>query len=63
MLGSLEKIAPDTVRALRPSIEHDEPEWVDRIKEVWWGAWIVESVAYRSGVPLPATLALDRCTE
>jgi hypothetical protein len=35
--GSLEKIDPDTVRALRPSMEHDEPEWVRRIEEVWRG--------------------------
>ena len=49
--GSLEKESDsDTVRALRPSIEQDEPEWVRRIEDVWRGYWIVESVAYWSGV-------------
>lgn len=56
--GYLREVDSDTVRALRPTIERDEPEWVDRIKEVWHGAWIVDSVAYWSGVPLQATLAI-----
>ncbi len=56
--GYLKEVDSDTVRALRPTIERDEPGWVDRINEVWQGAWIVDSVAYWSGVPLQATLAI-----
>lgn len=48
----------DTVRALRPTIEQDEPEWVERVKQEWRGYWNVESTAYWSGVPLQATLAI-----
>ena len=56
--GSLLELDPDTVRALRPTIEQDEPEWVERVKEEWRGYWNVESTAYWSGVPLQATLAI-----
>jgi hypothetical protein len=55
---SLEEVDPATVRALRPSIEYDEPEWVRRVEAEWEGGWIVESVAYWAGVPLQATLAI-----
>lgn len=56
--GSLLALDPDTVRALRPTIEQDEPEWVERVKQEWRGYWNVESTAYWSGVPLQATLAI-----
>ena len=56
--GSLLELDPDTVRALRPTIEQDEPEWVERVKHEWRGYWNVESTAYWSGVPLQATLAI-----
>ncbi|MGH3085710.1 MAG: hypothetical protein ACRDSJ_00145 [Rubrobacteraceae bacterium] len=49
---------PDAVRALRPSIEQDEPEWVERVKRERAGYWNVESTAYWSEVPLQATLAI-----
>ncbi len=52
------ELKPDTVRALRPTIEQDAPEWVERVKYEWRGYWNVESAAYWSGVPLQATLAI-----
>jgi hypothetical protein len=56
--GSLLEVDPDAVRALRPTIEQDEPEWVEQVKKEWQGYWNVESTAYWSGVPLQATLAI-----
>ncbi len=56
--GSLREVDPDTVKALRATIEQAEPEWVRRVKKEWRGFWIVESIAYWSGVPLQATLAI-----
>jgi hypothetical protein len=56
--GSLREVDPDAVKALRASIEQDEPEWVRRVKKEWRGYWNVESIAYWSGVPLQATLAI-----
>lgn len=56
--GSVLDLDPDTVRALRPTIEQDEPEWVERVKEEWRGYWNIESTAYWSEVPLQATLAI-----
>lgn len=56
--GSLLEVDPDAVRTLRPSIEQDEPEWVERVREKWQGYWNVESTAHWSGAPLQATLAI-----
>ena len=56
--GSLREVDPDAVKALRATIEQAEPEWVWRVKKEWRGPWIVESIAYWSGVPLQATLAI-----
>lgn len=50
---------PDSVKALRPFIEQWEPEWVEWVKREWSGRWgDIESVAYWSGVPLQATMAI-----
>lgn len=46
------------MRALRPNIERDEPEWVEQVKKEWAGYWNVESTAYWSGVPIQATFAI-----
>jgi hypothetical protein len=56
--GSLREVDPDAVKALRATIEQAEPEWVRRVRKEWRGPWIVESIAYWSGVPLQATLAI-----
>ena len=56
--GSVREVDPDAVKALRPSIEHDEPEWVERVKKEWQRYWNVDSTAYWSGVPLQVTLAI-----
>lgn len=56
--GGLAEVDPDAVRALRPSIEREEPGWVESVKREWEGTWSVESAADRSGVPLQATFAI-----
>lgn len=57
-VGSLWEVDPVSVKALRASIEQGEPGWVERVKKEWRGYWNVESLAYWSGVPLQATLAI-----
>lgn len=57
-VGSLREVDPDAVKALRATIEEAEPEWVRRVEKEWRGFWTVESIAYWSGVPLQATLAI-----
>ncbi len=56
--GSLPEVDPDAVRALRPSIERDEPGWVESVRREWEGSWSVESAADHSGVPLQAAFAI-----
>lgn len=56
--SSLAEVDPDAVRSLRPSIERDEPGWVESVKREWEGSWSVESTADWSGVPLQATFAI-----
>ena len=56
--GSLLELDPDTVRALRPTIEQDEPEWVERVKDEWESFRDVESTAFWAEVPLQATVAI-----
>lgn len=53
------EVDPDAVRALRPSIEQDEPGWVESVK-CQWPAYRpnIESTAYWAGVPLQATVAI-----
>jgi hypothetical protein len=53
------EVDPDAVRALRPSIERDEPGWVEGVK-CQWPAYRpnIESTAYWAGVPLQATVAI-----
>lgn len=56
--GGLAEVDPDAVRSLRPSIEREEPGWVERVKREWAGCWSVESTADWSGVPIQATFAI-----
>lgn len=56
--GSLPEVDLDAVRALRPSIEQDEPGWVESVKREWEECWSVEYAADRSGVPIQAALAI-----
>lgn len=56
--GSPPEVDPDAVRALRPSIERDEPGWVESVRREWEGSWSVESAADHSGVPLQAAFAI-----
>ncbi len=53
------EVDPDSVRALRPHIESDEPEWVEWVKSEWPARrGDVESVAHFAQVPLQATMAI-----
>ncbi|MDP8944229.1 MAG: hypothetical protein M3N16_08945 [Actinomycetota bacterium] len=53
------EVDPDAVRALRPSIERDEPGWVESVKHQWPAYRPnIESTAYWAGVPLQATVAI-----
>jgi hypothetical protein len=53
------EVDPDAVRALRPTIERDEPGWVQSVKNQWPAYRPdVESVAYWAEVPLQATVAI-----
>ena len=53
------EVDPDAVRALRPTIERDEPGWVESVKRQWPAYRPnIESTAYWAGVPLQATLAI-----
>ncbi len=55
----MEQVDPDAVRALRPTIESDEPYWVESVKSQWLAYRPnIESTAYWSGVPIQATLAI-----
>ncbi len=52
------EVDPDAVRALRPRIEREEPEWVERVKDEWESFRDVESTAFWAEVPLQATVAI-----
>jgi hypothetical protein len=57
--ANVEQVDPDAVRALRPTIESDEPYWVESVKNEWLAYRPnIESTAYWSGVPIQATLAI-----
>lgn len=56
--GSLLQVDPDAVRSLRPTIEEDEPGWVEAVKREWKGYWNIESTAYWSEVPMQAVVAI-----
>ena len=57
--ANVEQVDPDAVRALRPTIESDEPYWVESVKNQWLAYRPnIESTAYWSGVPIQATLAI-----
>ena len=50
---------PNSVRALRPRIESDEPEWVEWVKSEWSARrGDVESVAFWAEVPIQAVVAI-----
>lgn len=49
------EVDPDAVRALRPRIEREEPEW---LKGEWESFRDVESTAFWAEVPLQATMAI-----
>ena len=46
------------VCALRPRIEREEPEWVERVRDEWESFRGVESTAFWAEVPLQATVAI-----
>jgi len=48
----------DAVRALKPRIEREEPEWVARVKKEWEAFRDVESVAFWAEVPIQAVVAI-----
>ena len=48
----------DAVRALRPKIEREQPDWVERVKREWEGFRDVESVAFWAEVPIQAVVAI-----
>jgi hypothetical protein len=52
------EVDPDAVRALRPRIEREEPEWVERVRDEWESFRDVESTAFWAEVPLQATVAI-----
>lgn len=46
------------MRALRPRIEREQPDWVERIKDEWESFRDVESVAFWAEVPIQAVVAI-----
>ena len=52
------EVDPDAVRALRPRIEREAPEWVERVRDEWESFRDVESTAFWAEVPLQATVAI-----
>lgn len=52
------EVDPDSVRALRPHIEREEPDWVERVKDEWESFRDVESVAFWAEVPIQAVVAI-----
>ncbi len=52
------EVDPDAVRALRPRIEREQPEWVERVKDEWESFRDVESVAFWAEVPIQAVVAI-----
>ena len=52
------EVDPDAVRALRPRIEREQPDWVERVKDEWESFRDVESVAFWAEVPIQAVVAI-----
>jgi hypothetical protein len=52
------EVDPDAVRALRPRIEREQPDWVERVKDEWESFRDVESVAFWAEVPIQVVVAI-----
>lgn len=52
------EVDSDAVRALRPRIEDEQPDWVERVKDEWKSYRDVESVAFWAEVPIQAVVAI-----
>ena len=49
---------PDSVRALRPDIEREEPVWAEAVRRGWELHRDVERVSLETRVPLQAVIAI-----
>jgi hypothetical protein len=52
------EVDPDSVRALRPDIEREEPVWVEAVRRGWELYRDVERVSLETRVPLQAVIAI-----
>lgn len=58
LAANLEEVDPEAVRALRPDIESEEPEWVAAVRRGWELHRDVERVGFETRVPLQAVVAI-----
>lgn len=56
--SELSEVDPDAVRALRPCIEQDAPDWVESVREEWDIYRRLDDVVHWSGVPIQAAVAI-----
>jgi hypothetical protein len=52
------EVDPDSVRALRPDIEREEPLWAETVRRGWELYRDVERVSLETRVPLQAVIAI-----
>ena len=52
------EVDPDSVRALRPDIEREEPLWAEAVRRGWELYRDVERVSLETRVPLQAVIAI-----
>jgi hypothetical protein len=58
LAAKTEEVDPDSVRALRPDIEREEPLWAEAVRRGWELYRDVERVSLETRVPLQAVIAI-----
>ena len=58
LAANAEEVDPDSVRALRPDIEREEPLWAEAVRRGWELYRDVERVSLETRVPLQAVIAI-----